>query len=319
MLRPGTRSVANVFWNVVADSRADWTDLVTNRMRSTCAGFGLMAGYGNPLARMVTAWCNTVPDLQDAMLQLASVFMVDVPVMACVCQSAGLNFRQNALRCWADAPDLFKPLILRLMDADDAPAMCAALVATTKSDFSTALDPVFSTVHEGNLQMASVMDWLVGGGSCLDFQNNPYVLALIPEPTDYWMVCGNTSTCWNRCGDEFRAFQYANTLAGIVTSTTALETVNSLFFSTNDRDTPLDVTPLAMLEVANCSEICGWVQEEHGYRDRCFLLAGSATTTLHIRGYCVPIQVGANVRSAGAYSMDVVPGAIQVMHCQCLS
>lgn len=310
----GTRSVANVFWNVVADSRADWTGLVTNRLRSTCAGVGLMAGYGNPAACMVTAWCNAIPNLQDAMLQMASVFFVDVPIMDCVCrQSAGFNFRQNVIdRCWKDAPDLYKPLLLNMMSMDNPSTLCEAVVALAKSDFSTAMEPVFGTLQEGNRQMASVMDWLVGGGSCLDFQNNPYVLALIPEPTDYWMVCGNTSLCRTRCADEFNAFLYANTLAGIVTSTTSLETVNSLFFNSKDPYSTLDLTPLTMLEVANCTEMCGWVQVEHGFQDRCFLLAGSTPTSLQIRGYCVPIQIGANVRSGGSYTMDLVPGAIQV-------
>jgi len=70
-----------------------------------------------------------------------------------------------------------------------------------------------------------------------------------------------------------------------------------------------------MLELWNCSAVCGFVQVAGPYSDRCFLLAGtSGAGILQIMSYCVPIKLGASVRRGGAAwtVSNLVPAAIQV-------
>lgn len=41
-------------------------------------------------------------------------------------------------------------------------------------------------------------------------QTNPYVVAIVPEPVDYFRACGLTSVCRSRCRAEIQAFEDAN-------------------------------------------------------------------------------------------------------------
>lgn len=54
---------------------------------------------------------------------------------------------------------------------------------------------------------------------CTNFQTNPYVVAIVPEPVDYFRACGLTSVCRARCRSEILAFEEANANPDIITTT----------------------------------------------------------------------------------------------------
>ena len=313
----GTRSVSNVFWNVISDGRKDFEDIVLQRMRRTCGGFAIMAGFQSPLGRMMNHWCIAWVEWQAGMQTMSSVFFVDIPLVDCVCvRSTGSNFEQFVRKnCLENAPDLQKPMVANLISMGSADA-CPTLVAMTQSHFKEALDPMFARIEAGTREVGSVLDWFVHAnyvGDCNNFVDNPYVLALIPQPVDYFRVCGKTQTCRMRCLTEFQAFESRNLAPPSTESVT--RTVQSMFFNSKDSDTYMPLRARAMLELENCTQVCGFVQTVKGFRDRCFLLGGeSSSGDLQVISFCVPIQIGANVRRGGqAWTVaNTVPGAFQV-------
>ena len=310
----GTRTVANVFWNVIADGKQDFESIVLQRMRRTCGGFAIMAGYQSPLGRLVNHWCVAWVEWQAGMLTMASVFFVDVPLVDCACvQSAGTAVAEYIQQhCWPNAPDLQKPMLRSLVGLN----ACPTLVAMTQSHFKESLDPFFARVEAGIREVGSVMDWFVHAnyvGDCNNFADNPYVLALIPQPVDYFRVCGRTNACRLRCLSEFQAFEARNMASP--SSEVVTKTVQSLFFNSQDPDTYMPLKAQAMLELYNCSAVCGFTESVGGFRDRCFLMAGeNPSGDIEVISYCVPIQLGANVRrGAGTWMVEnLVPGAFQI-------
>ena len=178
-------NVGEIFWTTLADAITDYDLMVLHRMRETCGGFGVMAGAESPLGVLTTKWCTVYPNLQSSLLQLSTVFFVDIPLMACVCKkSQGNNFfRYVTTSCWPQAPLSYKPLLLALLDtyADNPTAVCQALLTYTQNQFTTAFDPVFQSLEDGIGQVANVLDSLVGfidpdAGQCKNYANNPYVM-----------------------------------------------------------------------------------------------------------------------------------------------
>lgn len=311
-----SRSVANVFWNVVADGANDYDDIVLQRMRRTCAGFAILAGYNTPLGRLTNRWCTAFVEMQKGFLTLTTVFFVDVPLMDCVCIKSKGSVVASYVRqqCWPDAPDLQKPMLNALITLDND-QICPAMVKMTQYHFTESLDEMFSLLETGTRELASVMDYFIQvnyQGDCNNYLDNPYVLTLIPQPVDYFRVCGKTEVCKYRCFSEFNAFNARNIEAP--TEETATETVQSLFFNSVDDDTYMPLRPIAMLELYNCTYPCGYVQQIDVYSDRCILLAGeNGGGKLEVISFCIPIQVGANVRR-GRQSWTVenlVAGALQ--------
>ena len=131
---------------------------------------------------------------------------------------------------------------------------------------------------------------------------------------DYFRVCGTTDLCAQRCADELSAFNAANVLPPTTQETT--ESVQSLFFNAQNADSVNPVAQaFALMEVWNCTGICGAVNSVHGYTDRCLIVAGqSSAAQLQVTGFCVPIAVGSSVRKGGTFTIpgiDLVASAIQ--------
>ena len=88
------RSVGSVFWNVVYEGRVDYKELIATRMFNTCGGLALMAGYFTPMGNMILHYCFAGVKSTTATLDLVSIFMVDLPVIVCICkQTAGETLR----------------------------------------------------------------------------------------------------------------------------------------------------------------------------------------------------------------------------------
>lgn len=318
----GGRTIGNLFWTTYADSLEDYHAIVSIRQRRACGGMALMAGYSTPMGRLTERWCSAYVSLEDGLLTMMAVFTVEVPLMACVCvQSAGLNFREHVLgRCFDDCPDLYKPLLAHLLTqyGDTPSAICPALTAMASTHFTGALDQMFADIESGTDQLASVIDSFITvgldpqAGDCNNFQDNPYVITLIPEPVDYFRVCGLTSFCRTRCLSEFQAFEALNVAPPVYETVT--ETVRSPLFAALNPDAynPLS-TALALLELSNCTELCGTVRTSAGgARDRCFLVAGTDTLAEQrpsVIGYCVPVDVTAGVRRAGVSAPSDFPAS----------
>lgn len=309
-------SVANLFWNVVASSLEDYDVIVLQRMRRICSSFSIMVGYNTPLGKLTERWCTAHVEFQKGILSMAAVFFVDVPLMDCICiKSRGSVLSQYvAQKCWPDAPDMLKPFIGQLISIGSS-EICSTVLKMTQSHFSESLDNFFALLESGTRELANAVDYFIQinyQGDCNNFVENPYVLTLIPQPVDYFRVCGKTETCRYRCLSEFEAFESKNVESPHDELIT--QNVQSLFFNSVDDDTVRPLRSIAMLELNNCSYPCGFVEEYGEFRDRCFLLGGENNNgQLEVISFCVPIQLGANVRRGkqGFLISNMVSGALQ--------
>ena len=304
----GQRSIASVFWNVLYDGRVDYNDLVASRMLNTCGGFALMAGYTNPLGNVILHYCSAGVKSTIATLDLMSIFFVDLPLIVCVCRQTSGNNPSDWILNNCNSPDGLKPLLRTIIDD---PNSCVSLVNQTNSNLTAVFDDTFGELFAGTTSVGSVLDSLLGAvdgnkaGQCDNFDSNPYVVTLIPEPADYWRVCGNTDFCKLLCQQQIQAF--TSVQPSTVRSSTTSQTVQSLFFPTLNADAYNPFTSMgvvALNELDSCTTLCSEAD------DRCFLASGFVGTdgTLRVAQYCVPSALGQGVSKTGQWDTLGISG-----------
>lgn len=303
------RSVGSVFWNVVYDGRSDYKELVAKRMFNTCGGLALMAGYTNPLGNTILHYCFAGVKASIATLDLVSVFLVDLPLIVCVCRQTTGNNPANWILHHCESPDGLKPFLRVLIDKPD---QCTSLVSKTNANLTGVFDDMMGELFAGTTSVGSILDSLLaavdGGkaGQCDNFESNPYVVTLIPEPSDYWRVCGKTDFCKLRCQQQIEAFEAVkpNTRSSVRT-TTSTQTVQSLFFPTLNADAynPFNSVD-ALNELGSCINLCPEAA------DRCFLTAGFVGTNgvLRVAQFCVPSALAQGVSKGGQWDTLGISG-----------
>ena len=306
--KQGTGSLASAFWNTLYDGRVDYDTLIAQRMLNTCGGFSLMAGYtSTPLGSVIFHFCSAGVKSTTAILDIASVFLVDMPIIICICrQTSGNNPREWILN-HCNAPAGLKPLLRTIIDS---PSSCNTMVNLTNANLTDVFDDTFGELFAGSNSVGSVLDSFLGAlddneaGQCFNFESNPYVVTLIPEPVDYWRVCGNTDVCRQRCQQQMDAF-HSVVPASTIRSSSASQIVDSLFFPTlnNDAYQPFKEGVVALIELASCTMICPEPD------DRCFLSTGFVqASTLRIAQFCVPSALGLGVSKVGQWDTLQVSG-----------
>jgi hypothetical protein len=303
------RSVGSVFWNVIYDGRVDYKDLVAKRMYNTCGGFALMAGYTNPLGNTILHYCFAGVKSTVATLDLVSVFLVDLPLIVCVCRQTAGNNPANWILHHCDSPDGLKPLLRTLIDSPDT---CASLVEQTNAKITGVFDDTLGELFAGTTSVGSILDSLLavvdGGkaGQCDNFDSNPYVVTLIPEPSDYWRVCGKTDLCRLRCQQQIEAFEAVKPdPRHAIRATTSTQTVQSLFFPTLNEDA---YNPFNSVDALNELDSCIGLCPEAA--DRCFLTAGFVGTNgvLRVAQFCVPSALAQGVSKGGQWDTLGISG-----------
>eukprot|EP00961_Rhodomonas_salina_P300573 3939904-Rhodomonas_salina.1 len=143
-------------------------------------------------------------------------------------------------------------------------------------------------------------------GQCLDFESDPFVVAIMPDPTDYFRVCGTTSMCRRRCGAVMEAFESAN-VGGLTRGFEEFEQeVESMFFVDDDEDSkaPFQLVLSSMLiqcAGAGAGETCS---------GRCVAVFGVQWDgTAAVRRYCVPYAPGRGVRSLSSWGIPGSPAS----------
>jgi hypothetical protein len=258
------------------------------------------------------------------------IMQVDIPITKCICKDTqGQNFRRYVLdTCLPKAPLHSKNTILTLLDsssfASSSPAtVCSNLVDLTTTKLSNSLAPFFEQQFLSAENVGSALDYLLRIGSqadptkqdlCTNYQTNPFVVAIVPEPIDYFRACGLTSVCRTRCRAEIEAFEAANTNPSITSQTYTVRT-NSPFFLELDEGAITPMTILAITELSDCEAVCGvrLPSERETRPDKCVAIAGveGDESDLTVMTYCVPSLPGAGVRKAETW---VVLGTVSIMN-----
>jgi hypothetical protein len=303
------RSIGSVFWNVLYDGRSDYKELVAKRMFNTCGGMALMVGYTNPLGNTILHYCFAGVKSTIATLDLLSVFLVDLPLIVCVCRQTSGNNPTNWILHHCESPDGLKPFLRTLIDNPD---QCASIVTQTNTNLTGVFDDMLGELFAGTTSVGSILDSLMaavdGGkaGQCDNFESNPYVVTLIPEPSDYWRVCGKTDFCKLRCRQQMEAFEAVKpSLLTAVRSTTSTRAVQSLFFPALNADAYNPFNSMdALSELGSCINLCPEAA------DRCFLSVGFVGTNgvLRVAQFCVPSALAQGVSKGGQWDTLGVSG-----------
>jgi hypothetical protein len=303
------RSVGSVFWNVLYDGRTDYKAIVAKRMFNTCGGLALMAGYTNPLGNTILHYCFAGVKSSIATLDLLGVFLVDLPLIVCVCRQTAGNNPASWILHHCEAPDGLKPFLRTLIDD---PSACTTLVAQTNAKLTGVFDDTMGELFAGTTSVGSILDSLLaavdGGkaGQCDNFESNPYVVTLIPEPSDYWRICGKTDLCRLRCQQQIEAFNAVKPDAkNAVKARTSTQTVQSLFFPELNADAFNPFSSMnALHELGSCVQLCP------NDEDRCLLAAGFVGTNgvLRVAQFCVPSALAQGVSKGGQWDTLGISG-----------
>jgi hypothetical protein len=300
------RSIASVFWNVVAEGTHDFNQLVVVRMINTCGGLSVMTGYSTPWGKVVYHFC--VGGVRTAVdtLRLLTIFTVDIPLMVCVCKdSVGHPAGWIVSNC--EAPDRSKAMMRRLADSD---SQCSTVVEKLTSDIHSVFDETFSELYAGTRYVGSSLDYLVkilnpdDAGECNNYESSPYVSVIIPNPVDYFRVCAKTDVCGVRCLQQIEAFERVK--PPTVRTTRGSQVVQSLFFPVINDDAYMpfpDTGVVALTELDDCS-MCLAEGE-----DRCFVAGGFGDAgQFQVLQYCIPSALGQGVAKAGSWETMGISG-----------
>ncbi len=156
--------------------------------------------------------------LAQGVLNFASALLVDVAFTGCLCQrSAGRDFYEHAMeQCYTNAPLHLQPLLIDWLQFGlaDSQAVCAAMRGLMQANLKGAMQPAFETLHAAAAVIGGSVDYLrvaadCSTGRCTDFESDPFVVVLLPEPVDYFRSCGATMLCEQRCCAEITDFEGA--------------------------------------------------------------------------------------------------------------
>lgn len=69
-----------------------------------------------------------------------------------------------------------------------------------------AFNTFFGRLYSAAAGLVQSLDWVLAfwdaeAGQCYNFELQ-YVVTMIPEPSDYFMLCKDTSVCSSKCRDE---------------------------------------------------------------------------------------------------------------------
>tara|TARA_B100001540_G_scaffold284144_1_gene276205 strand:- start:10377 stop:28151 length:17775 start_codon:yes stop_codon:yes gene_type:complete len=308
LLRPRvSSSITQLFSLTLYEMQFEIHRSYLESIRIQCDGLGQIVGR-NVWGEAIKETCLVIPASLGAVLQALLVFLVDYSTMDCVCRHATEVRTVTFIESQCLPQD--KPIALQAftMDVMRLDGQNSAGMATTQTCYRqmdlannrliTAFDPVFNHMFRATEHIGSSLDYMlsvfdIDAGNCANYQTSPYVLALLPDPADYFMSCMHTSDCRIKCLDTYQAFENAKNAMTTLPSQTLSSNVDveSRFFSDDVVEKGLDQPPFAIygmaeLHQSTCSVVCGENQPD----DRCVVIAGvhSNSRRLGLAYYCMP-------------------------------
>lgn len=157
-----------------------------------------MFGVDNPWADLLYHQCAAGAELGDGMLRLALDIFVRIPMAKCVCKDVSGRSVPGVLarKCAPPLPVSLLPTLYaianELMGTQPVKTMaCERVLDTVKSAVGGALDPFFAHQYAALDALGSSVEYVTAtfddkAGRCLDFQNDPHVVVIVPQPVDYF-------------------------------------------------------------------------------------------------------------------------------------
>lgn len=197
----------SLFWAGLYDLRDEYTTTVTSRMRLACGGLKLVMGVDSPWAELLYHQCAAGAELTDGMFRLVLDIFVQIPMAKCVCKDVSGQAVAAFVtqRCAPSLPVSLVPTLYAIANelSGTVPIRtmaCERVLDSVRSAINGSLDAWFGHLYSSLDALGSSVDYATAvfddeAGRCLDFQNDPHVVVIVPQPVDYFQRCGQTSLC----------------------------------------------------------------------------------------------------------------------------
>ena len=310
--------------NTLDEMREVYDATVVDNLRQSCAGISLMLGLTNPWAVFVYQQCiagNTV--VSSSLTLFLSIFSL-APFSQCMCSgSAGKVFGDYAMaNCVPQASTRLQPTLVYMVQssnyvpsgdgATSTSILCQKMLDYTKSEIVGSVQPWFDAQFASMDALASSLDYTLSwfdpkAGQCLNYNEDPDVVVIMPYPSDYFQACGSTSLCRAKCAGVWDAFDFSLAASKVKSTTQSVQVVvESLFFPvlTVDAFTPMNIKAVVQPQAAICELVCGGDAKPG---DTCLAVGGvkaGAINAIMVQYYCVPIMMTSSVYRTTDASME---------------
>jgi len=314
----------SLFWADLYDLQEEFSATVTSRMRLACGGIKVMFGVENPWANLLYHQCAAGAELGDGMLRLALDIFVQIPMAKCVCKDVSSRSVVSVVtrKCAPPLPISLRPTLYAIANEltgtqQIGQMACASVLASVKTSIGGTLDAYFVHQYLALDALGSSVEYVTAvyddtAGRCLDFQNDPHVVVIVPQPVDYFQRCGGTSMCKQACSAEWVAFQQAPGTTAVRPPEVLTVGVESMFFP-GELDAGLMLGNVsASVELPVALGGCLLRAGAGAQQDFAIAVAEVSVADVLVQFWCAPQMPSSSVYRSdrAAYGPLTVPGAL---------
>ena len=305
--KPVTASGAwRLFMNTLDETRGLYGATVEASMLQSCAGVSLVFGLTNPWARLLYNQCVALKSMTSSGVDLTLAIFNMAPLAQCMCSgTSGKVFGEYAMtNCVPQAPTSLRPVLVEMLQSvrdssgiTPRPALlCQSMIDLTRRTVTASVQPWFDAQFASMDALGASLDFALGwldpkAGVCLNYDEDPDVVVIMPFPADYFQACAATSLCRSKCAAVWDAFD-ARLASSNVKHSAQQVTVSaeSLFFPsiTLEVFNPMDVRAVSEPSQDFCTSACT-------SGEACLAVGGVAQATLAVQFYCVPKMLTSTV------------------------
>ena len=303
---PGSAFTASVgyklFTEGIYESRADFKNIVIQRGLTGCSGLGEIFGssHGNPLGQLSADLCSSSVQFMSGMFDMWLVVTVDVDLVTCVClDAAGQTKDYVAAKCIPAVPSFMQGVVLGSLQGLNNELTCTQMMPRVSSSIHDTLEPWFNSMYISLDTLSNVVDYMLinfdsKAGQCLNLEQDPFIVVIMPQPVDYFQSCGTTDMCHSRCNAEWTRLQTALAAyppSAVRTPVVFTSTLESSFFPVggDSVQAPGKIAALSQPSDGLCELVCTAGAEG------CVGVAYTLEGVFNINYYCVPLSPTQNV------------------------
>lgn len=247
-----------VMKNTLYDLHLSFDTFITISGKSGCSGIQIIFGGNNPWAKVIYHWCVSGHELTNSLYTFFNVVFVEVPTIKCVCQETEI-----IKTCLDKSPISFRPVLIQVFQNQDR---CEAVIQTISTRLSENFNGYFEELSRTLDAVGDSVDYALtvfddSAGQCTNFDTNPNVVVILPEPIDYFRSCAKTESCHSKCWSTWSRFQVAKKLQETSSRTVTISAnAESYFFPYPVEDIVRLGKPIALQTSPSKDEIwvCFW-------------------------------------------------------------
>lgn len=316
------KRVFSLIWAGLYDLQGEFSATITSRNRLGCGGLKLIFGLDNPWSDLIYHQCASGAELTEDLIALALNIFVEIPMAKCVCKdSAGQDLSTFVVEvCAPSMPVSLLPTLYMIANeargaAQFSSLACERVIEKVKADIGGSLDPWFDHQYKALDALGSSVDYVTSvydstAGKCLDFQNDPHVVVIVPQPVDYFQRCSGTSACKRVCSAEWGLFQSVVQAPTVPMPSISVSTESMFFPGALDPSLLLNNVE-ASVEVPSSSGVC-LARPSTSPPDYALAVAEVTWPAILVEYWCAPRMASGSVyrNQTSGYGSSGVPGTL---------